>query len=279
MTNPLGIIYNPYSIFKNLRLLLSEGLDPDNFVKVGEVYFHWDTHSMISGTNPDSFKTLLNDRSLISRQSLSSASWLILTLGTVYAYKYLENGKIVANCHKIPQRNFEKLTLSAEEIEEDYFATMELIRSINPDIQVILTVSPVRHIRDGLIENNYSKAILLQTVHNILKRDPSAYYFPAYEILIDELRDYRFFKEDMIHPTDQAIQYIWERFTEACMDDKALDFIGEWARIKKSLEHRPFHPGTQDHQKFLKSTIQKLESLGQKVDTSAEIDTLRKQLI
>lgn len=279
VTNPLGILYNPFSIFKNLRLLLSEGLDPDNFIEAGGVYFHWDTHSDISGTAMDSFKALLEARSHTSRQSLTSANWLIITLGTIYVYKHLESGKIVANCHKIPQRHFQKLSLSQAEIEEDFFQTMELLRTINPDIKVILTVSPVRHIRDGLIENNVSKATLLQTVNNIVKNDPNIYYFPAYEILIDELRDYRFFKEDMIHPTEQAIQYIWERFITACLDPDAIGFISEWAKVKKSLEHRPFHPDTNEHQRFLRSTLTKLEALSQRVDVSGEMELIKNQLI
>ncbi|RED96193.1 GSCFA domain-containing protein [Marinoscillum furvescens] len=279
LTNPLGVIYNPYSIFKNLRLILSEGIDPENFIQNDGVYFHWDTHSAISGTDLGTFKNLLAQRSLHARQSLTNANWMILTFGSIYVYKYLKTGKIVANCHKVPSQQFEKMELSIPEIIEDYRQTMELIRSINGDVKVILTVSPVRHIREGLVANNYSKSALLQAVHKITNQDPNAYYFPSYEIMIDELRDYRFYKEDMIHPSEQAITYIWEQFVKTYMDTDSQKFIQEWARIKKSLEHRAFHPQATNHQKFLKSTIQKLEKLGTRVDVSSELELIKKQLL
>lgn len=278
LSNPLGTIYNPYSIFKNIRLILSEGLDPDNFTNIRGVYYHWDTHSAISGTSADTFKNLLDDRSRESKQSLISSRWMIITLGTMYVYKNLENGKIVANCHKAPKTAFERFALSSVEIIEDYFDTMEVVRSINPDMKVILTVSPVRHVRDGLVENNISKATLLQSVNEIVAKDPNTFYFPAYELMVDVLRDYRFYKEDMIHPNEQAIQYIWDRFVEAFMDEDASKFIAQWARIRKSLEHRPFHPGSSDHQSFLKSTIKQLKTFEDRVDISDELMALQSQI-
>ncbi len=279
VTNPLGIIYNPYSIFKNLKLLLSEGLDPNNFIKNGDVYFHWDTHSAISGTNFNHFKELLEEKSRISKRSLVAAEWLIITFGTVYAYRYKGNDKIVANCHKVPQKEFEKQTLTREEIVEDYHETMEVVRTINPNIKVILTVSPVRHIRDGLVENNISKAILLQAVNEIVKSDNACSYFPSYEIMIDELRDYRFYKSDMIHPSQQAIRYIWNKFSQVYFDQETIKFISNWSKILKSLSHRPFHPNTAEHQKFLTSTIGKLEELEDKVDVTEEINHVKRQII
>ncbi|MEQ8471833.1 MAG: GSCFA domain-containing protein [Marinoscillum sp.] len=278
LANPLGIIYNPYSIFKNLKLILTEGIDPENFIKNRGVYFHWDTHSTISGTELEDFKKLLNDRSLLAQKSLINAEWLIITLGTTYVYKYKETGKIVANCHKVPQSEFEKITMASSEIVGDYLETMDLLRSINPKIKTILTVSPVRHIRDGLVANNLSKSTLLQAVDQIVRRDGKSSYFPAYEIMIDVLRDYRFYKDDMIHPSEQAVGYIWNRFIEGHMDDKAKAFIEEWQRILKSLSHRPFHPSSPDHQKFLKSTINKLKSLEAVVDVNKELEQIKSQL-
>lgn len=278
-TNPLGIIYNPYSSFKNLKLILSEGIDPENFIKNGNIYFHWDTHSAISGTDLNTFKVLLEERSRLSRQRLINSEWLIITFGTIFAYRYRSNDKIVANCHKIPQREFERLSLTTEEIKEDYQETLELIRSINPRLKVILTVSPVRHIRDGLVENNISKATLIKAVHEILQEDPNCFYFPSYEIMIDELRDYRFYKSDMIHPSSQAVDYIWNKFAEVFFDQETLNFLEEWRKILKSLSHRPFHPESPEHQKFLASTISKLEKLEEKVDVSEEINLVKQQLI
>lgn len=278
LSNPLGTIYNPYSIFKNIRLLLSEGLDPDNFTKIRDVYFHWDTHSAISGTSLTTFKSLLEDRALESRQSLMGSQWLIITFGTMYVYRNIKANKIVANCHKAPRSDFERLALTSKEIIEDYFETLEVIRSVNPGMKVILTVSPVRHIRDGLIDNNISKATLLQAVKEIVSSDENTTYFPAYELMIDVLRDYRFYKEDMIHPNEQAVQYIWEQFIATYMDNEALKFIDQWTRIRKSLDHRPFHPDSSDHQSFLKNTIKQLQSFESRVDISQELNTLQKQM-
>ncbi len=279
VTNPLGIIYNPYSTFKNLKLILSEGIDPNNFIKNGNIYFHWDTHSTISGTDLNSFKSLLEQRSRLSRQSLLAAEWLIVTFGTIYAYKYRANDQIVANCHKIPQHKFERISLTVEDIKEEYLETLELIRSINPRLQVILTVSPVRHIRDGLIENNISKATLISAVHEIVSKDPDCHYFPSYEIMIDELRDYRFYESDMIHPSSQAIDYIWDKFSQVFFDSETSAFMNNWNKILKSLSHKPFHPQSPEHQKFLTTTIRKLQALENKVDVTEEITFVKQQLI
>lgn len=279
LSNPLGVIYNPYSIFKNIRLLLSTGLDPDNYIQADDIFYHWDTHSYISGTNLDTFRTLLQNQSRISRQSLIASKWMIITLGTIYVYKYLENGRIVANCHKVPRSKFEHLTLSAEEIVEDYLETMEVVRTVNPLMKVILTVSPVRHVRDGLIRNNISKATLLQVCQALVQQDPNTFYFPSYELMIDVLRDYRYYNEDMIHPNNQALDYIWNRFIETFMDKDVLYFIREWNDIRKSLAHRPFHPYSSNHQLFLRSTIDQLRKFEKKVDISQELKHLEKQLV
>lgn len=278
VSNPFGTIYNPYSIFKNVRLVLSEGLDPENFAQIRGIYYHWDTHSSISGTSQKTFKELLGRRSLESQQSLISSKWMIITLGTIYVYKH-SNGKIVANCHKVPQSEFQKIALSSAEIVEDYLSTLEVIRSVNPSMKVILTVSPVRHVRDGLIANNISKATLLKAVHEMVQKDAGTFYFPSYELMIDVLRDYRFYKEDLIHPNDQAVEYIWNRFVESFMDADAAKFIATWSRIRKSLAHRPFHPASPDHQQFLRTTISQLKALSQRVDITTELTELEKQVI
>lgn len=279
VSNPFGVIYNPYSIFNNLKLVMSVGLDPDNIVKNGDIYYHWDTHGTISGTDINAFKSLLEERTLLSRQSLTNAEWLIITLGTSYVYRFKTTGKIVANCHKVPQREFEKSMMNSSEIVEKYRQTMDLIRSINPGIKTILTVSPVRHIRDGLVANSLSKSILLQSISEITRQDSQSSYFPSFEIMIDELRDYRFYKEDMIHPSQQAICYIWNRFMETFIDEQALAFVEEWQQILKSLAHRPFHPQSPEHQKFLKSTLNKLKQISIKLNVDEELKLIKRQLI
>lgn len=279
VSNPFGVIYNPYSIFKNFRNLLTDNLDIENYIQQGDIFYHWDTHSDISATTLSLLKEMLKQRANLSKESLTTADWIIITFGTAYAYKYLESDEIVANCHKVPQSNFDRVLLTKMEITKDYFRTVDLIKSLNPNVKIIITVSPVRHVRDGLVNNNLSKSILLQAAHEIVERDQQAHYFPSYEIMIDELRDYRYYKEDMIHPTDQAITYIWEKFTKSYLDENTQNFIQEWQKINRAIHHRPFHPTSDAHQQFLKSTIKKLETLSQQVDVIHEIELLKSQII
>ncbi len=277
--NPFGIIYNPYSIFNSLRLTLSDGLKPENSVQNGEVFYHWDSHSELSDTDYESFKSLLSNTSQKAKESLISAKWLIITLGTAKTYRLKSNGAIVANCHKVPQIQFESILLSEEEIIETFNKTLEELRAVNIDIEVILTVSPVRHIRDGLIENNISKATLLKAVNSIVHTNEGVHYFPSYELMIDVLRDYRFYEKDLIHPNELALNYIWNQFSEVYFESKTMDFVQEWQQIKKSLEHKSFHPKTKAHQQFLKSLYLKLDKLSAQVDVQKELIQVEAQLI
>jgi len=279
ITNPLGIIYNPYSIFSNLRHLINQDFDFDNTIENEGILYHWDTHSDISATESGALSKLLHDTIKTSTSKLSQAKWLIITLGTSYVYEWRERNIIVANCHKVPQKQFDKRSLTVDEIKQDYSDTLALLRTANPELKVILTVSPVRHIRDGLVENNYSKSVLIQAVHDIIKSDSNAFYFPSYEIMIDELRDYRFYKEDMTHPSDQAINYIWQKFSETFFDEHTIKFLKEWSQILRALNHRPFHPESYAHQKFLHATISKLEAFAKNVNVEEEISQIKNQLI
>lgn len=277
--NPLGTIYNPYSIFRNLRTLSGEGLDPIHCIQREDIHYHWDAHSALSDIDFDRFQQRLKERSSTIKAELMRCEWLLITVGTAKVYRFNHTDQVVANCHKIPAKEFTQEYLSVENIVSDYESTLKTIRQLNPGIKTILTVSPVRHIRDGLIENNYSKGILLQAVRQIVSNDEHSSYFPAYELMIDVLRDYRFYESDMIHPNAQAIDYIWQRFVETYFDDKMRAFIAKWAQLKKSLDHRPFHPKARAHQAFIRSTIKQLESFGDKIDITAELNQLKKQLV
>lgn len=277
-TNTFGVIYNPYSIFNNIRSVLSDTFPSNDFIQSASVFFHWDAHSEISHTDRNQLQALISDKVAKSKKQLTSAKWILITLGTAHIYTYNATRKIVANCHKIPQKEFSKRLLSVQEITELYFEVFQQLHTVNPEAKVILTVSPVRHIRDGLVENNHSKAILIQAVQEIVRQDPNAHYFPAYEIMIDELRDYRFYKEDMIHPSEQAIDYVWSKFITTMTDKKTQTFIQKWEKMRKSLAHRPFHPSSQDHQRFLKTTLEKLQSMSSQIDVTQEIDSVRQQI-
>lgn len=275
LSNPLGTVYNPISIFKALR----GSIDQDNVIESHGVWYHWDAHGGVSGLSKEQVTTEVQKRQANAQLVLSKAKKLIITLGTATVYRLLESGEVVANCHKVDARRFKKELLSAEEIVSDWHKTHKTLLDINPGIEVIFTVSPVRHVRDGLIENNLSKAILLQAAHEIVGSDENNSYFPSYEILIDELRDYRFFSSDLIHPSVEAIKYIWEKFMHCYFDKETQDFVAEWGKILAALSHRPFQPKSEAHQLFLKNTINKLEHYKNSVDVSKELEALHNQLI
>ncbi|WP_420578069.1 GSCFA domain-containing protein [Ekhidna sp.] len=269
LDNPFGTIYNPYSIFK----LLQHKSHVDDVIESQGIYYHWDAHGSISGLS-DMEVTLHFEQSVIETQTfLKKSNWLIITLGTSIIYEW--NNKIVANCHKIPQSKFTKRFLNQQEIIEQF---AQLHSSLSQNINIIFTISPVRHIRDGLIENNRSKAILIDAIHQIVRSYENVQYFPSYEILIDELRDYRFYDRDMIHPNSQAIDYIWNIFSETYFDKETNDFLKEWSKVKAAIDHRPFQPDSESHQKFLRSTLEKLKSLNEKVDLSVEMKQIKNQL-
>ncbi len=275
LTNPYGTIFNPISIFQLLR----GNMDSKRIIANGEVFYHWDTHSSISALSQEKLLQQLNASQDQLSQSVEQAQWLIITLGTSFVYKLKSDDSIVANCHKVPQNNFSKSLLSVAEIVGDYNATMLQIRKKNPSIKVLFTVSPVRHTKDGLHENNISKGILHQAIHEITASDTLSYYFPSYEIMVDELRDYRFYKSDLIHPNEQAISYIWEKFRMASIDDSTNEFITEWSKILTSIQHKPFHPESASHQKFLQSLLNKVAQFSSHADVSLELNLIKSQLI
>lgn len=278
-SNPFGTLYNPYSIFRNLRLILTEGLDPQNVVQHNGAFYHWDLHSAFTATTKDVLDQRIQAESKKIKEMVLRARWLIISPGTSFIYRLKSENRIVANCHKVPQREFDKILLSKEEIIEEFSQTYRLLRSANPDLKFLFTISPVRHTRDGLTQNNQSKGILHQSVKEILDSHADTFYFPSYEIMIDVLRDYRFYKEDMIHPNHQAIEFIWEEFKQTYFEESTLRFVDEWKEILKAINHKPFQPQSSAHQLFIRSTIKNIKKYSDKVDISSELNRLEKQLI
>lgn len=273
LSNPFGTIYNTHSIFKLLKGDSSE----NSIVESQGVFYHWDAHGEISGLNKTEVEKAFEDRQKETHQFLSSTKWLIITLGTAWVYEY-ENTGIVANCHKVPQYRFTKRLLSQEDISKQFSELHSYLKTNDLDIHILFTISPVRHIRDGLVENNRSKAILIDAVHSMVERFDNVSYFPSYEIIVDELRDYRFFKEDMIHPSEQTINYVWDRFLETYFDNESRAFISEWNKLQRAIDHKPFQPNSKNYQDFLKKTLEKLEKLNGKIDLSVEIEQLKQEL-
>jgi hypothetical protein len=218
-------------------------------------------HSSLSHNKKDDFLSGLNEKLKQLREYLLKASHVIFTYGTAWLYRYIETDSIVANCHKLPQKKFLKELLSVEEISASIENTLTLIKDINPHVKCIHTISPVRHLKDGFVENSISKAYLIVGLQEIITPRKGIYYFPAYEIMMDELRDYRFYNEDMVHPNKTAISIIWEQFKYVWIASETEELQKEIAGIQVSLLHRPFNPKSVAHQLFLKDLEQKIVSL------------------
>ena len=255
VVNPFGIIFNPVSIEK----LVSRSVNQHKFTEA-DIFFHndlwhcYDVHSELS--HPDKAQFLANLNALIdsSHHQIIQSTHIIITYGTSWVYRNKTSSNMVANCHKVAQGQFDKEILSTETIEKSIQNTIDLIQKINSDCTFIFTVSPVRHIKDGFVENQRSKAHLITAIHQILNPESSFLnYFPSYEIMMDELRDYRFYAEDMLHPSQTAIDYIWARFFENYVKDDCFSIMEEVCSIQKSMSHRPFNPDSDSHKKFLEN--------------------------
>ena len=196
---------------------------------------------------------------------MQQATHVVITLGTAWVYRLIEKDRIVANCHKVPQKKFLKELLSGDEISESLAAIVSLIRDFNKNVGIIFTVSPVRHLKDGFVENSLSKANLISGIHQIVEPRKQIHYFPSYEIMMDDLRDYRFYKEDMLHPNKTAVDYIWENFKKTWINEEAFSFMQEIDSIQKGLAHRPFNPTSEKHRMFLADLNKNMEQLTQKL--------------
>ncbi|CAL2102827.1 GSCFA family protein [Tenacibaculum sp. 190130A14a] len=260
--NPFGILFHPKAIENLLLQSINEKeySEKDIFL-LNERWHCFDTHSHLSSQNKEELLNNLNQATHQTITSLKNASHVIITLGTAWVYRKIAEDFIVANCHKVPQKNFLKEILTIDEISESLGAIIALIKSINSKTSIIFTVSPVRHIKDGFVENQRSKSHLLAALHTIVTPRKGVFYFPSYEIMMDELRDYRFYAEDMIHPNQTAIDYIWEKFTSVWFNKNSFNTMREVESIQRGIQHRPFNPNSEAHQIFLKKLQQKKETL------------------
>ncbi|SHG07605.1 GSCFA family protein [Flavobacterium segetis] len=263
--NPFGILFHPLAIEKMLSFAIAKKqFTDDDIFFYNERWHCFDAHSDLSNSSKDDLLATLNTVIKSINQQIVEATHLIITYGTSWIYRDIESNCIVANCHKVPQNTFNKELLSVEEIEKSIATTLQLIHSLNPVCTIIFTVSPVRHIKDGFVENQRSKANIISAIHETLDRRLSTInYFPSYEIMMDELRDYRFYAEDMLHPNKVAIDYIWERFKQTMISESSYHVINEVENIQKGLAHKSFTPDSESHKNFvtkLKEKITKLEN-------------------
>lgn len=267
LQNPNGIIYDPISICKNLvsYIQLKKYTEHDIFERNG-LWQSWQHHSKFSG--PDKLHVLerINHHQESAHAFLQKADWLILTFGTSFSYRLLdektgETIQSVANCHKAPSTWFQKNLLSITEMVTAMDNCIHQLFHFNPKLKLLFTVSPVRHIKDGIVENNQSKARLIETIHHMVNKFDRLFYFPAYELVIDVLRDYRFYDEDLVHPNRQATQFVFDHFVKTCMDDRSIDLLKQVEAIVTARNHRPFQLGTIAHQQFLESFLNKTTKL------------------
>jgi hypothetical protein len=263
--NPFGIIFNPISLEK----LIVRSLHKKYFT-LNDIFFHneawhcYEVHSELSNSDKEVFLKTLNQLIDSTNQHINTLTHCLITLGTSWVYRHVETNQIVANCHKVPQKEFVKELLSIPQIETSLKNIIEEISTVNPNCKFIFTVSPVRHIKDGFVENNISKAHLIAALHSSNFQLPTSNYFPSYEIMMDELRDYRFYTEDMLHPNQTAIDYIWIKFFENYVAEKEFEVMQQVCDIQKALHHRPFHPNSESHLKFLENLNKKINTLVKK---------------
>ncbi len=263
--NPFGIIFNPVSI----ENLISRAVNNHEFTE-NDIFFHndlwhcFEVHSELSHSDKTIFLDRLNQVLSDFHFQIFKSTHFQITYGTSWVYRNKSSNSIVANCHKVPQSQFEKEILSVATIEKSIRNTIDLIQKVNPNCHFIFTVSPVRHIKDGFVENQRSKAHLITAIHSSISHLPSSNYFPSYEIMMDELRDYRFYAEDMLHPSQTAIDYIWKRFSENYISEEIFATMDEVCSIQKGLAHRPFNPDSDSHQMFLTSLNEKILKLKEK---------------
>jgi len=263
-TNPFGIIFQPKAIEKALfNCVDQKEYFKEDLIQHGDIWLSLHHHSKFNNRDPKLVLHDINKHIDQGYKTLKRASHIIITLGTSWAYRWKEDDSFVANCHKIPQANFKKELLSSEQILQSLQNMVRKVQSLNKDVKFIFTVSPVRHLKDGFVENNLSKALLLKAIHEITD-DSNIYYFPSYEIMMDDLRDYRFYKRDLVHPNEEAVDYIWDLFKNTWISEKASEAMQEIEEIQRALGHKPFDPESEAHQLFLSQLKYKIQNLSLK---------------
>ena len=261
--NPFGILYNPFSVSTALvEILKGKVYQEEDLFAYKECWHSPMHHGSFSAFTPEETLNTINSRLHHAYKKLPELNWLMVTMGTAYVYKQKESGQVVANCHQLPESHFLRYRLSVEEIVEDYTALITEMSARNPELKWLFTVSPIRHIRDGMHANQLSKSTLLLAIDRLQQLFPErVFYFPSYEIILDELRDYRFYADDMLHPSPLAIRYLWECFSETFFSPETKQVIVAVQDIRRDLAHKPFHPESEAYQRFLGQIVLKIERL------------------
>jgi len=263
--NPFGILYHPQNIAHSLHQLRCNHRykETDLFEHRG-IWSHFDFHGSYSSPSREESLKKMNGSLEQASSTLAEASLLIITLGTAYAWWHKKEQRIVANCHKLPGQEFERRLIPVAEMARHLLEAINALREINPEIRCLFTVSPIRHIRDGLVKNQLSKSSLRLLAHHLCTQLSGAYYFPSYELMIDDLRDYRFYARDMIHPSAEALDYIWAHFQDAFFQEDTRALMREVDKMNRSLSHRPQYPDSTAHRRFQQQLLAQMEAIEQK---------------
>jgi len=278
-SNPYGTLFHPIPLLQNLtKALKGSEINKELFLDREEGVFHYSCHSSIWANSKDELKNNLQGLQTSVAKDLKESKLLILTFGTAFLYQLADTEKAVANCHKQPKNTFTKGLSSPQEIQAVFQSFYTELKKQNPGIQILLTVSPVRHIRDGVHNNNVSKSALLLACEEIQNTFVDVHYFPAYEIVLDELRDYRFFEKDRVHPNEEARDYVWQKFSKALLNPASLLVNKDLDKLFSSINHRAFREDSKAHQQFLKKTLDLALELNEKVDLEVEIKRLKSRL-
>ena len=271
LENSHGILFNPFSVAEAFDDYVHEKYyTVDDIFHFNEGWHSWKHHSRYSALTPDEALKKINNAVSHTHKFLKTADYAMITLGSAWVYKLTDKapvfqpGKVAANNHKAPADWFSRELLKPGETIQIIENCIQQLLQFNPELKIIFTISPVRHLREGVVENNKSKAALIHAVHEIIAKNENLYYFPAYEIVIDDLRDYRFYAEDLVHPNYQATQYVWEKFITACMSEKTKALLEEIHSINLAYQHKPFNASSGQHKKFLISYFEKTKSLQEK---------------
>jgi len=262
LSNPMGTLFNPDAIGKTLNMMCRKKLfRAKDFFERNGIFYSFDSHGDFSGTDKDQLIHDANTAISGARDFLHDTQILFLTFGTAWVYNLKETNKTVVNCHKVPSKEFTKRKLGVNEIVSDMSVVLNRLQQVNPKLKVVFTISPVRHLADGFVENQWSKSTLNIALHELVRRFDHCSYFPSYELVIDDLRDYRFMEKDLVHPSDTAVQYVWKAFSEVYFSSETKKLVGEVEAWMKDKAHRPVHPDSTEFKKFQKHLAEKESDL------------------
>lgn len=281
--NPYGILYNPLSVAQAIQEIVeAKTYCADDLFFYRDCWHSSMHHGKFSSSDKETAISQINDRIRLSHLQMDRTDWLFITFGTSYVYEHKDNGKIVSNCHQLPERTFTRRRLSVEEIVNTYQTIFLELFARYPQLKILFTVSPIRHIRDGMTENQLSKATLMLAIDELKSQFPNQlFYFPSYEIVLDELRDYRFYADDMVHPSSLAVAYIWEKFSETFFSAETIALMKTVEEVNRALTHKPFHPESDRYKDFIKQILFKIDKLNGEypyLDFQKEIELCRIRL-